>query len=96
LSRFFAVLEREPGTLWGVYFPDLPGCVAAAETADVALDNAELALQEVADDLTGEGRSLPEPRLLEELLKDSELREALSAGAALVAVPLHAVETAAE
>jgi predicted RNase H-like HicB family nuclease len=94
LSRFFAVLEKKPGTLWGVYFPDLPGCVAAAETADVALDNAELALQEVADDLTGEGRSLPEPRSLQELQKDDEVREAFAAGAVLVTIPLLAVNAA--
>jgi predicted RNase H-like HicB family nuclease len=94
--QFFAVLEKEPDSLWGVYFPDLPGCVAAAETADIALDNAASALREVAADVADEGRSLPEPRSLEELQRDGEVREALSAGAALVAVPLDLIETAAE
>jgi predicted RNase H-like HicB family nuclease len=96
LSRFFAVLEKEPDGLWGVYFPDLPGCVAAAETADIAVDNAASALREVAEDLAGEGRSLPQPRTLEELHRDDEVRQALAGGAALVAVPLLIVDTAAE
>ena len=96
MQRYFAVLEKEPDSLWGVYFPDLPGCVAAAETADIALDNASSALREVAEDLAGEGRSLPQPRSLEELHKDGEVRQALAAGAALVAVPLLIVDTAAE
>ena len=96
MQRFFAVLEKEPDSLWGVYFPDLPGCVAAAETADIAVDNAASALREVAEDLAGEGRSLPQPLTLEDLHRDDEVRQALAAGAALVAVPILIVDTAAE
>ena len=96
MSRYFAVLEKEPDTLWGVYFPDLPGCVAAAEDADTALANAAAALQEFTQDMASEGRALPEPRSIEELRADAEVREALVAGSALVAVPLLTVDTAAE
>ena len=94
MSRYFAILEKEPESLWGVYFPDLPGCVAAAETADLALTNAA-ALREVAEDMAMAGRSLPSPRSIEDLRADSDVRAALAAGSALVAVPLVA-ETAAE
>jgi len=93
--RYGVVIEKANGN-YSAYVPDLPGCVAAAETADVALDNAASALREVAEDVADEGRSLPEPRSLEELQRDGEVREALSAGAALVAVPLLLVDTAAE
>ena len=34
--RYAIVLERGP-TSYGAYVPDLPGCVAAAETRDEAL-----------------------------------------------------------
>ena len=95
MSRYFAILEKEPESLWGVYFPDLPGCVAAAETADLALTNAAAALREVAEDMAMAGRSLPSPRSIEDLRADSDVRAALAAGSALVAVPLVA-ETAAE
>ena len=37
--RYPALIECEPGAV-GVTFPDLPGCVAAAETMDQALVDA--------------------------------------------------------
>ena len=53
------------------------------------------ALREVAEDMAIAGRSLPSPRSIEDLRADRDVQAALSAGSALVAVPL-AVETAAE
>ena len=96
MSRYVAVLEKEPDTLWGVYFPDLPGCVAAAEDVDTALANAAAALQEIMQDMTSEGKALPEARSIEELRADGEVRDALAAGSALVAIPFLIVDTAAE
>ena len=94
-SRYFAILEKEPESLWGAYFPDLPGCVAAAETADLALPNAAAALREVAEDMATARPPLPSPRSIEDLRADIDVRTALAAGSALVAVPL-LVESAAE
>jgi predicted RNase H-like HicB family nuclease len=88
MTRYFAVLEKEPESLWSVYFPDIPGCVAAAGTADDALANAALALKEVAEDMLLEGAGLPKARTIVELNTDAEVREILASGAALVAVPL--------
>jgi predicted RNase H-like HicB family nuclease len=96
LSRYFAILEKEPDSLWSVFFPDLPGCVAAADNADNALANAAAALREVTEDMVSEGRPLPEARSIEELRVDAEVKEALAAGAALIAIPLLTVDTASE
>jgi predicted RNase H-like HicB family nuclease len=101
VQRYFALLEKEPDSLWGVYFPDLPGCVAAAASAETAVANAGAALRDVAADLQAEGEALPRARNIEELNADSEVRAALAAGAALIAIPLlaserDAVGTAAE
>ena len=87
MARYFAVLEKEPESLWGVYFPDIPGCVAAAETADATLANAVAALKDVAEERAADGRAMPKARSLEEIQADEEVRVALTAGAALVAVP---------
>ncbi len=78
-----------------MYFPDLPGCVAAADNADTALANAAAALWEVTEDMKSEGRALPEARSVEELRVDAEVKEALAAGAALIVIPL-TLDTAAE
>jgi predicted RNase H-like HicB family nuclease len=94
MTRYFAILEKQPGSLWGVYFPDLPGCVSAAETAEQAIENAEAALTEVAEDMVAEGVPLPNARSVEDLRANIEVREALASGAALVAVPLRLAEAA--
>ncbi len=88
MTRFLAVLEKEPKSLWSVYFPDVLGCVAAAKTADEAVANAALALREVAEDMVLKGMDLPKARTIEELNADPEVRKILAAGAALIAMPL--------
>jgi predicted RNase H-like HicB family nuclease len=80
--------------LWGVYFPDLPGCVSAAESAEEAIENAEAALKEVAEDMNSEGIALPAARSVEELQADTDIRAALASGAALVSTPIRVVEAA--
>ena len=63
--RYPALIECEPGAA-GVTFPDLPGCVAAAETIDQALVAAAADLLrdwiEVAEE---DGRHVPAPSALE-------------------------------
>jgi len=88
MTRYFAVLEKEPKTLWSVFFPDVLGCVAAAKTADEAVAKAALALKDIAEDLVAKGKNLPTPRTIEALNADPEVRNVLATGAALVAVPL--------
>ena len=87
MSRYFAVLEKEPESLWSVYFPDLPGCVAAADTPDAALANAAAALKEVVEDMTADGESLPKPRSIEELNTDRQAEWRWRRRAALSASP---------
>jgi predicted RNase H-like HicB family nuclease len=78
MIRYIAILEKEPGTLWGIYFPDLPGCITAAETAEQALDRAPEALRLWVEDALACREELPRPRTIEELRQDREISEALS------------------
>lgn len=65
-QRFFpAVLEREKGGAYGVWFPDFPGAVAAGRTQEDALANATTAVAEAAEDLAFAGQPLPEPTKIE-------------------------------
>ncbi len=41
--QIVAVIHRENGA-WGISFPDLPGCVSAADSRDELLANAQEAL----------------------------------------------------
>ena len=88
MSRYFAVLEKEPKTLWSVYFPDFPGCVAAAETSREALENAAVALKEVAEDMITKGNALPRARTIRQIQSVPDVQESLALGAKLVTFPV--------
>jgi predicted RNase H-like HicB family nuclease len=84
MIRYVGILEKEPESLWGVYVPDLPGCVAAADTSDGALDQASEALRLWVEDAYEAGEVLPRARTVEELRRDPIVAEAIAAGHAAV------------
>lgn len=61
-----AILEKEPGSAYGVTFPDFPGCVSAGETAEEALVNAHEALAGHVALMVQDGDPLPKPTAVEE------------------------------
>ena len=95
MTRYIGILEREPGTLWGVWFPDLPGCITAAETADLAVDRAHEVVALWLEDASQDGETPPVPRSLEELWADPEVSEAFKAGHAALVIPAPALRNAA-
>ena len=80
MTAYIGILEREPGTLWGVWFPDLPGCIAASETADRTIAQAGEALGQWLTLALEDGEAVPPPRSLEALRGDADFSEALAAG----------------
>ena len=108
MIRYVGILEKEPGTLWGIWFPDLPGCITAAETAETTMDQAPDALRLWVEDAIGCGEELPRARSLEELRQDGDVAGAIAKGhaAIIVSVPddmaafdddtLEAIDAAAE
>jgi predicted RNase H-like HicB family nuclease len=84
---YIAILEKEPESLWGVYFPDLPGCVTAGQTADQATRRAVEALRLYVE-TAGPDQAMPQPRSLDDLLGDPEISAALAAGAVAFRVPV--------
>lgn len=47
---------------WLVDVPELPGCMADGETAEEALQNAEVIIDEWIDTAKALGRAIPEPK----------------------------------
>lgn len=68
------VVDGEPGA-YGVSFPDLPGCVSVGDTLQEVARNAEEALQMHVDAMIDEGIPVPEPRALDQIQADPEIRE---------------------
>lgn len=79
--HYFGIVHHEPGTAYGVSFPDVPDCFAAADDEKDILKNAIDALE----DYFADGHPLPQARGLEDLR--AELSEDLAEGAFLIAVP---------
>lgn len=88
MIHYVGILEKEPGTLWGVWFPDLVGCTTAAETAEMVLDQAPDALRLWLECAAEDGEEPPRARSLEDLREVPEVAEAIAAGHAAVVVRL--------
>jgi predicted RNase H-like HicB family nuclease len=81
MKTFIAVVHKNPGSAYGIRFPDVPGCHLAANEFDDVLPNAVDALS-----LYFKDEPLPEPRKFDELR--AEVADEIAGGAALIAVPL--------
>ncbi|BAU92244.1 Dna-binding protein [Methylorubrum populi] len=108
MTAYIGILEKEPETLWGVWFPDLPGCIAAGETADETVAQASEALGQWLTLAHEDGRAPSRPRTIEELRSDADFAEAMASEhlAMLVRPPIdeldlderrmHVIDTTAE
>jgi predicted RNase H-like HicB family nuclease len=60
-SMRFAVVLEKPETSFGAYVPDLPGCVAAAETKEEVLQLIHEAIEFHVEFLREDGQPIPAP-----------------------------------
>jgi predicted RNase H-like HicB family nuclease len=88
-QKYVAVIHKDKDSAYGAYFPDLPGCFAAGDTEDEALENLRISLRMYADDLMEDGKTLPAPRMLREVVADHDVRAAIQGGYGfIVLIPL--------
>lgn len=66
--RYLVVLEEGP-TSFGAYVPDLPGCVAAGESREEALQLIQEAIEFHIEGLKEEGRVPPPPHSSSEFIE---------------------------
>ncbi len=60
MTRYAIVVEKGP-TSYGAYVPDLPGCIAAAETRGQVLKLIREAIEFHIDGMREEGIAIPQP-----------------------------------
>ncbi|MBN1592461.1 MAG: type II toxin-antitoxin system HicB family antitoxin [Candidatus Coatesbacteria bacterium] len=58
--QYMVIIERGPDS-WGAYVPDLPGCVAAAESRIEVVRLIREAIGFHLEGLRAEGEAIPEP-----------------------------------
>jgi predicted RNase H-like HicB family nuclease len=61
-ARYWVVVSKDPGSDWGAYVPDLPGCVATGRTLDVVLRRIRDGIQMHLKGLKEDRLPLPQPR----------------------------------
>jgi predicted RNase H-like HicB family nuclease len=57
----YAVIVEEGENSFGAHVPDLPGCVAVADTRDAVLELIQEAIQFHIEGLRQDGQPVPEP-----------------------------------
>lgn len=65
----YTVIIEKGETSWGAYVPDLPGCVAAAESREEALELIREAIEFHLEGLREQGEPVPEPHSTSELIE---------------------------
>ena len=76
MHAFPAILEGDAASGFSVYFPDLPGCVSAGDSANEAALGAQEALALHLEGLIGEGLALPAPSDLAQISPEPDAPEA--------------------
>lgn len=72
MSYYVGIVDGS-GDIWGVRFPDVPGCVGGGPTPEAAIEDASLALRDVMAYKRGHGADLPAPRDLGSVLTSGEV-----------------------
>jgi predicted RNase H-like HicB family nuclease len=84
VKRYVAIICKDADSAFGVHFPDLPGCIAAGNTLEDAIDNAGVALRLWSEDIS----EIPSPTAMADLLKQKDVRGDLDTGGLAILVPL--------
>ncbi len=80
-------LVHDENGVFGISFPDFPGCISTGDDLDDVVARGQVALAFHVAGMAEDGDPLPSLRSLTQLRRDAEFAEA-SAGALVVAVPL--------
>jgi predicted RNase H-like HicB family nuclease len=78
MTAYIALIRKEPGSDFGVDFPDFPGCVTAGRTLDEARRMASDALDLHVRGMIEDREPIPEPSSLDAIMADADNREAVA------------------
>ena len=78
MVSYIALLRKEPGSDYGVDFPDFPGCVTGGSTIEEAREMAAEALAGHIAVMAEHGEPMPPPSSLEAVMADPDNAGALA------------------
>jgi predicted RNase H-like HicB family nuclease len=75
-TRYYPAIVEKATEGYGVFFPDLPGCVSAGDTIEDAAKSAEKALALHVRGMVEDGDALPDPTPMDRIGQDVDVIEA--------------------
>lgn len=78
MRQFIALIHKDPGSDYGVSFPDLPGVATAGVDLDDARRMAEEALALHLQGMDEDNEPVPEPSSLEAIMSDLDNRSGVA------------------
>jgi predicted RNase H-like HicB family nuclease len=78
MTAYLALLRKEPGSDFGVDFPDFPGCVTAGKTLEEARQMAAEALALHVEGMVEDREPIPAPSTLDAVMGDPQNRDAVA------------------
>ena len=83
MKTYFAVVDKDQNSAYGMWFPDVPGCFWASDREEETVKNAIEALL-----LHLEGEEHPAARQVYEVACDPAVAQELASGSYLISIPL--------
>lgn len=78
MAEYIALIHKDLNSAYGASFPDLPGCISAAETLEELRPMIEEALGFHIEGMIEDGQAVPEPSQLDEILKAEGYTDAVA------------------
>jgi predicted RNase H-like HicB family nuclease len=78
MSEYIALIHKDADSAFGASFPDLPGCISAADTLEELRPMIEEALGFHIEGMIEDGATVPEPSTLDEILKAEGYADAVA------------------
>jgi predicted RNase H-like HicB family nuclease len=78
MSEYIALIHKDADSAFGASFPDLPGCISAADTLEELRPMIEEALGFHVEGMIEDGDAVPEPSTLDEILKTEGYADAVA------------------
>jgi len=88
MKYYLGVVEKEADSAFGMWFPDMPGCFPAADDFNDLPRIAAETLRQHVEALESNGRPVPAPRPVAEVMTDKDVRRSVRNGATTMLVPL--------
>lgn len=88
VNTYFAVVEKDAESAYGISFPDFPGCHAAADEESDIYAAAQTALALFIEDID----EMPNARTAIALQRDPDVKRDIRNGAFLIGIPLVQIE----